>query len=224
MRSSLFFLLLTTAAFGADIPQNPPPPLALIRPALVQPHPNALLFEGFYAGLHAGYGFNGRFNDMTNSSVVTGGVGGLGGVRIGYDKQHMDWVFGAFAELNLVTVKAKTTLLSGMQLAGHVNYTGTLVARAGRLLAPDTLFYGLLGMNVSGFTMDSANAGVIAHETNHAFGWSVGAGVEYKINQAFSVFGEYRNANHFVKTMSNFNGAKYDVNYHALRFGVNYHY
>ena len=104
--ASVGFAVLATAAQAADIGSRElPPPRA---PVLVP----FFTWNGFYAGLNAGYGFGRSKWTNTVTSVSTGSFntsGALVGGTAGYNLQLGGWVLGIEGDIAWSNIKGSTT-------------------------------------------------------------------------------------------------------------------
>ena len=155
-------------------------------------------WTGFYIGANVGGGFADLRSTFDSAGAILGGLsnnasGVVGGGQLGYNYQTGSYVFGAefdFGGLDLQNTALipftdfGTTINRGLNL----DVTGRLGYAAGPALfyakGGYAWFHGTLGLT----TPDPA-ANITYRGLN---GWTVGGGIEYKINPTWSVKGEYQ--------------------------------
>ena len=198
-------LLFAGPALAAD--------LAVKAPALAGPLPSQ--WSGFYLGIHGGYGWGHDSTDADFSPFPTPSdpspKGGVFGGQAGYNWQYGSVVAGLevdFSGADLTDSKSSSIVFKGEErlpvtitstLSSKIDYFGSARARAGFLLTPDWLLYGTAGL---GWAHDSITASISATNgvvtesesatafSNH-FGWTAGAGLEYKLWQNLLLRAEY---------------------------------
>src|SRR5258708_37933215 len=178
--------------------------LAVKAPALAGPLPAQ--WGGFYLGIHGGYGWG---KDSLGSDTELGLVlsalfsnpspkGGVFGGQAGYNWQYRSVVTGLEVDFSGADLKDTQTITDGrvsLALSSKVDYFGSARARAGFLLLPDWLLYGTAGL---GWAHDSisltetvGNRSASVSAFNDHFGWTAGAGVEYRLWQNLLLRAEY---------------------------------
>lgn len=198
-------------------------------------------WAGGYAGLTLGYAFGGDdefgVRDLTNGSITTPGKlelsGVNGGVHVGYRWQKDRWVFGpelgfeggnvkdefSFTDVDGDTAYAKSKIKNVLALRMKTGYT----------VQPDLLVYGIAG--VARADVEYRAGATIGGETvseNMDFkktGYVVGFGAEKKINDKWSITGEYEYAN-FGKTGRIFGDGESKTeatpDFHNVKLGMNF--
>ncbi|QCK86262.1 porin family protein [Phreatobacter aquaticus] len=172
-------------------------------------------WTGFYAGVHAGYGwgrstgtnpFGGQFPLSTSGALL--------GAQVGYNYQINSLVLGVEADLAYTTIGGHTAL----GLTGRNNMLGSLRARAG-FAVDRSLFYvtGGLGIQTASFTQ-----GAGAAEKYTRFGWVLGAGYEYAITNNWTVKAEYMYYNFGTRTLGPIYAGTLRSDGHTVKLGVNY--
>jgi len=226
--SMLAFTALTGAAFAADLPTQKSP---LLPPELVP------IWTGVYAGVQLGGAFG-----NTNLSIPANGYNGswgnngvIGGAHIGYNYQLNSVVLGVESSFDLLSVQgseANNTAFAPNAFNGS-SYHNYLVSIDGRLgyAYRNLLFYGIGGYaflsNNSALTLNGIQIGAVSNTVN---GYDVGGGVEYAINDRWSVRAEYRyynfqnNTNNFATSNKVFNNHVFteSVNSNVFRAGLSY--
>jgi outer membrane immunogenic protein len=203
-----------TSALAADLAARPytkaPPPVVSA----------VYNWTGFYVGLNAGGVFSRSSFDMTASNFFGGSApligadgttrlnrtGFTGGGQAGYNWQSGAFVFGLEADINYTDVRASASVTRGAAPGLPLGYTVfesaksdwlfTLRPRAG-VTSGNALFYVTGGLAVADYKFTQGNffpdcpCGVTSTLSKTKAGWTVGAGIEYAIDSAWSVKGEY---------------------------------
>lgn len=196
---------------------SPVEPAPIVAPAVQ----TTSSWVGAYAGLGLGYAFGGddrvgvrfyedgeiidRADDLTNLKIK----GWAADARLGYRWQRGNMVFGpelsidggsiddSHTELTENTVPLPgEPLMDRQTIESSMNYAATLALKAGYLVRPDTMVYGSAGYSRGDFDYKIAINDSSVTEGFDADGYSVGLGVEHKINDRMSVFGEYNYRNY----------------------------
>ncbi len=177
--------------------------------------PPAWLWSGFYVGLHVG-GAAGtaNFADPFGPSIFGDTVrtpGFIGGGQIGYNWQapNSQWVFGIQADISGFSSEGTNTCFaySGSAINTTCRVTpqvaGTITGRVGYAAGPDgrTLVYVKGGFAWAESHVDMAlnnnfaglfGPPITSNSSSFAvWGGTVGAGVEYALTPAWSLFAEY---------------------------------
>jgi outer membrane immunogenic protein len=207
----------------------------------------ALSWTGFYVGAHAGYGWSDKdwtlidnagpgLSDQIGTVVTSHDVdGGLGGVQLGYNYQVNGVVLGLEGDLSWTGMDGYSTWRNGaglfrdastdidwiITLAGRVGFTfdRTLIyAKAGVAWADETFSHTGGSNTVRFFTGD-----------NTATGWLIGAGLEYAMDQNWSVKAEYDYidfGDERVSLSEPGRTAVFDIDQdvHMLKIGLNYRF
>jgi outer membrane immunogenic protein len=202
--------------------------LSLKSPSYLQPTP-AFSWSGFYAGVHAGYGWgsndwnsSGIFEDptFTVSSLTPKTNGVLGGVQAGANYQIASWVFGVEADWSFMHGKGSSdgifssptpgALLATVTGTSQIEWLAMFTGRAG--YAWDrSLFYIKGGVAAAGykdnFVLSTAAPPAfidVGTKNNTMVGWTAGAGYEYAFAPHWSAKIEYNYVD-LGKTSENFN-------------------
>ncbi|MBC9246220.1 porin family protein [Paracoccus sp. 11-3] len=207
-------------------------------------------WAGGYAGGWIGYAFGaddevgfdlyedsnliGRQNDITNLDVS----GLNGGLHLGYRWQRGSWVFGPELTIeggDISDEQGGSGIVDGdavsIALESKVNYIAGVQMKAGLVVNPKTMVYGTAGYVhgdfdyiLSGSTNGEDESATEGYTAN---GYSLGAGVERKLNERWSMFAEWQYRN-FGKTDVTFSDDNVDLvtratpEHHNLKLGVNF--
>jgi len=189
---------LAASAFAADLPAVAPPP----------PAP-AFTWAGFYLGGQIGYGWGEDSGHIwlggplgavafpaTNTSSSTQTQGVIGGAHIGYDWQVNQFVFGLEGQVDGTSLSKSTEPVPNLQynVTTASPLQGTLLGRIGYAF-DRTLVYATGG---GGYAWIQNNYSVLGNagsfSTTRAF-WTAGGGIEFAVNNNWSVRAEYRYSN-----------------------------
>jgi outer membrane immunogenic protein len=202
--SSSLLLAMAASAVAADLPSEKGPPVYTPPPP-----PPVFSWTGVYIGAQVGYAWNNSSNpyDETFGFALpneSNGGGVIGGGHVGYNYElggfglgSGGFVVGLEGDVNGSSQSA--TGVDGVDYLGVVGYTTRKDVDAsirGRIgYAWDrVLIYGTGGGAWGNFrTTYYDNLGDFDGAFNHGrFGWTVGGGIEYAIDNNWSVRAEYR--------------------------------
>lgn len=132
-----------------------------------------------------------------NSACSTGTTGVTAGVQAGYDWQNRYFVYGVVADWTWTNLKHSINRGSSSQATfqAKVDWLATFRGRMG-LAVDDTLVYLTAGLALAELKSNASFSTVDEGAFNTALskvqaGWVAGLGVEHKISQNWSVFGEF---------------------------------
>lgn len=203
-------------------------------------------FQGFYAGVHAGFGgfgtnitdlwgdiFDG-FADGEKAEMNLFGNGGIFGGQVGYNFSADRFVFGVEGDFQGTSFSEEAAVDSNFdQLASaEWNWFATIRGRAG-VTVGDTLFYGTGGVAFINADFCAADGECVTDGnddlafTKTLTGYTVGAGAEMKLTDRISVKGEYLFVDglDFEKQYDDDEPnqkAEVSTEAHVFRIGVNY--
>jgi len=220
-------------------------------------------WTGFYLGAHVGAGHgSSKVSNPYGPSIYGDTIrlpSGFAGLQAGYNWQGAGsrWVFGAEADISAMDSDGTNTCLaySGQFVSANCRARqqamGSITGRIGHTIAPDgrTLAYVKGGAAfMRGDLSITTNApDYIAQPSSERrdtrWGWTLGAGVEHALTQAWSVKAEYAYANFghrdvmapgggFLMTpfdpgsLVNTTGAptRASLDTHLVKLGLNYHF
>ncbi|HEY4203261.1 MAG TPA: outer membrane beta-barrel protein [Devosiaceae bacterium] len=221
--------LFSTSAFAAD----------LSAPSVVVSS-SATNWSGFYAGVFGGV----ATGDFDYSAVPAGGGpsvldlnvnggGGLAGVQVGADAQFDQFVVGAVADLALTNHRAEIGVSvpgGGLDadIQSQLNYLGTVRVRAG--MAFDNVLAYVHGGLAYGQTEPSISvAGIGAVpglDKQNRWGYTLGAGIEYKVNDNVSLETEYAYTHFDDKSLADLGAGSINeaLSFHTVKAGVNFRF
>ncbi|WMT92803.1 outer membrane beta-barrel protein [Pelagibacterium sp. H642] len=153
-----------------------------IMPAPIVPGPvvdSSSVWDGFYAGLNAGYGWGeGTFHSAITGEVEGDIEGWLGGAQVGYNFANGGIVFGIEGDIQAANIVYEETLAGIGDGEAGIQSFGSVRARIGADL--DT-FMPYLTAGVAfgqvGYDIDTV-AGPSISDEEWGWGWAAGAGVE----------------------------------------------
>lgn len=171
-----------------------------------QADPATYNWTGFYVGGYAGYGWGkSTATDAGNGSIpwydlnakFSNHAGGfIGGGQAGYNYQSGNWVAGLEADYGYLGLKgnglyADSSLSDDTYVKTNAAYDATFRIRFGVTNGP-ALFYVTGGAILANFnSYVQSFSPHYTDKTNSQWGWTIGAGVEYALNQKWSVKAEY---------------------------------
>ena len=177
-------------ALAADLPVQLPPlaPMAGSAPIIS--------WTGFYIGAQAGYGWGGgaaAFGNGSSGASQVNPAGFFGGGQVGYNWEMSNGgvvgiegdIAGASMTGQLTTFGPTVTITQGVSALGSVR------ARLGYAMGR-WLPYVTGGVAFAEGTRTEVAFGTSTSATNWHTGWTAGAGLEYAIDNHWSVRGEYR--------------------------------
>jgi outer membrane immunogenic protein len=220
------FVLLAAAAApatnAADLYRNPPPAAAYIPP--VAP---TNTWAGFYLGINGGYGWAGGGDTFNYVLSRAQPEGGFGGGQLGYNWQSGSFVFGVETDFQGGDISDSVTgpLHSSRE---SMDWFGTARGRIG-FAADRALIYGTGGF-AYGDVKQHAVIGGASFDAGDATrtGFTLGGGVEYKLNNAWSLKAEYQYLDFGSEKLTDSAGlagtSDLDTNYHTARIGLNYRF
>ena len=200
-----------SAAFAADLPIRPPPPLIPV-----------FTWTGIYIGGQIGYiwsggdwGYSG-FDPSSQSGFASDAgtsAGLIGGAHVGYNYQINQWVFGLDGSVDGTGFPSNPEAIFPVAFGGasvtartNANIQGSIRGRLGFALER-ALFYVTGGVAFGGFDSSYTFAGnsganplingggLISGQNSFSgtrAGWTLGGGIDYALDNNWSIFGEYR--------------------------------
>lgn len=223
VKSILLAGAATVAFAGVAAAADPimPTPVLPVAPVVT-----AHDWSGFYAGVNAGYGWGEAYSAAAGGVLAPGGVslnqinGMLGGAQVGFNAQHDAVVFGVEADIQ---ASGLSQTVAGFGTVG-LDYLGTVRGRLGVDVGNGILPYLTAGVAYGQGRVAPAG-GVPAAETQFHAGWTVGGGVEFKLDQQVSLKGEYLYYDLGERTYATaLGGANAGLRGHTIRAGVNFHF
>lgn len=221
------FVLLAAAvapaANAADLYRNPPPAAAYVPP--VAP---TNTWAGFYLGVNGGYGWGGGSDTFTYGDALSRAQpeGGFGGGQLGYNFQSGSFVYGVETDFQGGDISDRVT---GSDYSGRerMDWFGTVRGRAG-FAFDRALIYGTGGF-AYGDVMQHAtiNGDGFGDSGATRTGFTLGGGIEYKLNNSWSLKAEYQYLDFGSEKLTDSAGlatGDLDTNYHTARIGLNYRF
>jgi outer membrane immunogenic protein len=186
-------------------------------------------WTGIYVGLNGG----GGWGTSSHTNLLGGGAsgdfdvsGGLFGGTIGYNYQFSGpWVAGLEADLDWADINGTQAATRGF-VSSHLDWLDTFRARLGYSFGPGLLYvtggaaYGGVAAQAFG-TGGLAGAGIVGG-TETRFGWTIGAGYEYRFTPQLSGKLEYLYVDLGTDTQLLADNVKYNTN--IFRGGLNWRF
>jgi outer membrane immunogenic protein len=231
---------IAAPAGAADIPVRMP-----VKAPVVAPMFN---WTGFYGGVNGGY----AWADSRVSMTETGGPSSasvsldldswFAGLQGGFNQQFSNnYVWGVEADIQWANGSDTAATPIGFPagggpttVRGRLDWFGTLRARLG--YAQDrTLYYVTGGLAFPGAKFSvfmPFDVDTLTLSGRPKLGWVAGAGVEWALHGNWTAKFEYQYLNFGAKTVSGISvgpqsipaSAKFDLDMHTLRFGLNYRF
>lgn len=186
-------------------------------------------WTGFYAGLHAGYGWGDIHQfDSGGRSPDFDWDGFVGGGTLGYNWQTGAWVFGVEADISWSDIRGRTSSSSGWGCVvsngciNEIDWFGTLRGRVG-FAANQSLVYVTGGLAYGRVFGALGNGCGVACVSETETGWTAGAGFEWAFAPNWSAKAEYL----FVDLGRSYDGNTdigMDSRFNVVRAGINYRF
>jgi outer membrane immunogenic protein len=204
--------------------------LAVKAPVYKAPPPVYLSdWSGFYLGVNGGGAWANATYDDSFFDVKPSG--GLFGGHAGYNWQYGSVVTGLEVDFDGADIKGSVPFVfvpfPGIRLPAtedtKFDELATARARLGYLVLPNLLAYGTAGV-AWGHVEVTDTVSILGSQSSAAnlFGWTAGAGLEYKLLDHVLVRGEYLHYGFGQTGISNFDGNNIKANVDAVRGGVSY--
>ena len=185
-------LLGVTAAHAADLLRSSPPAPPMAAPAFT--------WSGFYSGVYAGYGFDDLSATVLGFNVtpLPKPAGFFLGSAFGYNWQFGAFVFGLEADFSYGNIEDHVTIITlpagTVGATSNLDYFATGRARVGYAFN-NLLIYGTGGVawahnNATVDVLTPAFGARFFDDQRH-LGWTVGGGLEYALNNRWSIKAEY---------------------------------
>jgi outer membrane immunogenic protein len=216
-----------------------------LSPVYTGPAPLPFTWTGVYFGGNAGYGWQSSSDDivLTNPSATTVGLkesGGFVGIQMGYNYQIGLLVLGLEGDVQAANIKNSFTRVidpagDSLNASGNVDEFGTIRGRIGAAF-DHFLVYATGGAALGGIsnTLNVTSTGGFASLQNDStqLGYTIGGGVEYAVDQNWSIKGEYQYISFGSESLSpagtantvatTSNSITTDI--HTVRIGVNWRF
>jgi len=176
-------------------------------------------WDGFYIGVHAGYGFFDADNSGAGQTWNEQADGPTGGVLVGYNMDLGDYVLGLEADTSFGDLSNDTVIggIGNVLVAYHGQHT--FRARAGMDMG-SSLLYVTGGLAMSDIWLRAGGV----RDKNFLWGGVVGAGYEAKITDNISLRAEYLYAVYAEQTYQLTAPVSLEYETHSIRAGVAWHF
>lgn len=152
-----------------------------------------------------------------------GGEGIFGTVQVGYDRQlSSHFVLGAFLDYDFTNISTEVRAFGGELDADiDLDHMWSIGARAGWLTSPDTLVYALVAYTQGEYDLSDLGGSDVDVQ-----GWSVGAGIETRLADNWTLKGEYRFTQFDEETLFAEDGVSIDAepSVHTARVVLSYRF
>ena len=196
-------------------------------------------WHGFYMGANAGYGWG---NDDTVSLSGPGaggaigafnGEGWFGGGQVGYNVQFDRLVLGVEADIQASDIGDSTSGVSGIyagQASYDIDWFSTIRGRLGYAAGPALLYVtggvAFADVSYSVAATDGINS-VAMSKSEIETGYTVGGGLEYALDEDWSLKTEYLYVDLGDQTVTSPGGAfssRTVTDFHTVRAGLNFRF
>lgn len=211
----------------------------LVAAAMISEKADAAEWTGCYAGGGVGYGASSTEADIGIASVAGVTIDGLSSQGatltglVGCDMRVERFVFGAFADYTWhddseFTISASLPpIFSGNVVEMSIDNEWSIGGRAGYLVTPDVLAYGLVAyskMEMSDLDLLSSLGGP-SFDFGEFDGWAFGGGVDVALGGNLFLKAEYRWTDYDSETVDlipGFADLKLDPDVHSARVALTY--
>jgi outer membrane immunogenic protein len=227
--------VLAGHAMAADMPTKSPIKSPMDRS-------DAFSWTGLYIGGHVGYGWGDKewtqVDPKRNDANSFGVSGVVAGAQVGYDHQIGAWVFGVEGQWSWSDINGDRrdsnpeTLLCNTNFACNtdIKWIATATGRLGYAVGPALLYVkggGAWVREDHRFIVVATGSDLAsAHETRS--GWTVGGGLEYRLDHNWSTKIEYNYIDFGDKRLSFANlgsvSIGIDQQIHLVKVGINYRF
>ena len=217
------------AASAADLPPAPPP---MAPAAPVAYAPQIYNWSGVYVGANVGGAYSGSsWSDPAGAAVNNdfNSWGFLGGAQVGANAQFNRLVVGVEGDFDWTNIKNSGTDSIGEALNTNVQWTSTVTGRVGAAF-DRLLVYGKGGLALAQDQSTLTDLG--GNSATDSFlrtGWTVGAGLEYALDDHWSAKVEYdylgfgSQAMNFTTPTESVNSSA-NLNIQEVKAGINFRF
>ena len=217
MRTKLWFgigLLASTvagagSAVAADLAVKAPPPG--LAPVYLSD------WAGFYLGINGGGAWASTSFDVAPAFNMKPSGGVVGG-HAGYNWQYGSVVAGVEADFDGADLKKTVAPFGGAGVQDKTDELASARARIGYVFFPSVLAYGTAGAGWGHSELHNNNNGFTSDATQ--FGWTAGAGLEYKLIDHVLLRAEYLHYDFAKTTFPGFGPVKETVD--TVRGGLSW--
>jgi outer membrane immunogenic protein len=158
-------------------------------------------WTGFYVGVNGGYGWDHALNfadalDLSpDVKADTKPAGAFGGVTAGVDWQAGGIVLGFVTDLDIANIADDSAVIvsegEATDIHSTIDWFGTLRARIGLPVSNALMPYGTGGIAYGGVSNRAVFGPYDLSADKTLFGWTAGAGVEWRMSPGWSLSGEW---------------------------------
>lgn len=198
--------------------------LLIASPAEAQ---KASTWDGFYAGVHGGYGWGDTGASSNDVGIPLGSYtaeGGFGGAQIGYNWEIAGFLVGLEGDVSFADIEGDS-IFGGKNPSSELDWMATARARVGTFLTPQILAYVTGGAAWADWNDKLAPFARIGG-SDVSTGWTIGGGLESKLTESISLKLEYLYLDFGDETYKfDYSGtsvkANFDHELHTVRVGLN---
>jgi outer membrane immunogenic protein len=164
-----------------------------LKDTLPEPMP-VPTWTGPYIGVHAGGGWSSvDWTYLSNGATADhDGSGAFGGVQAGYNFRTGGLVWGLEADISGANIDGRTACPNAsFSCDSEISWLGSVRLRAG-FASGGWLFYGTGGFGFGRVDISTTSATNVTIGTERTLtGWTAGGGVEFIVDQNWTIKGEY---------------------------------
>ncbi len=192
-------------------------------------------WSGFYVGLQAGYAWGDSQVDEINDDGSLNQTqdydhdGFVGGVHAGYNFDMQGLLLGLEGDFEYADIQGDQDFGgSDDETDKTIEWLGSLRLRAG-VTMDRALIYATGGVAVGEVDMEASEPGLSISDSETAWGWTIGGGIEYALSDAISARIEYRytdleNTEHSGDIFGGTFTYEHENDFHAVRGGLSWHF
>lgn len=198
--------------------------------------PAAYDWSGFYLGLQAGYGWGDSQVDEIDAedgslsqSQDYDHDGFVGGLHAGYNFDMQGVLLGLEGDIEYADIQGDQDFGGSEDSTDKtIQWLGSLRLRAG-VTMDRALVYATGGVAVGDVDMEASEPGLSISDSETAWGWTIGGGIEYALTDDISARVEYRytdleNTEHTGDIFGGTFTYEHDNAFHAVRGGLSWHF
>lgn len=184
--------------------------------------PTASIWQGAYGGAHFGYGF-GSFETGAPLATSSNNDGGIGGLYLGHTWQQGQMVLGVEGDLGASWAGGNSKGSNGINLSASTAWIASLRGRIGYSFG-SAMVYATGGAALARAELTLSDWNWTGRADDVLLGWTIGAGLEYKLAPNISTRIEALHYRFGDKEINAGNGViPYSADQTVVRAGLTFH-